>query len=48
LEPSFAIRDPDYDDESMNDEDLDDADPFLSKAERDLAAALKNRGSGRK
>ncbi|OIN87287.1 MAG: hypothetical protein AUJ12_02670 [Alphaproteobacteria bacterium CG1_02_46_17] len=47
LEPSFAIRDPDYD-ESMDEEDLDDADPFLSKAERDLAAALKNRGSGRK
>ncbi|MDD3021010.1 MAG: DUF6468 domain-containing protein [Alphaproteobacteria bacterium] len=47
LEPSFAIRDPDYD-ESMEEEDLDDADPFLSKAERDLAAALKNRGSGRK
>ena len=38
LEPSFAIRDPDYeDDEEVFDDD------FMSKAERDLASALKKR-----
>ncbi|HPQ50835.1 MAG: hypothetical protein H6864_01760 [Micavibrio sp.] len=44
----FSIRDPDYDEGATGVDDLDDADPFLSKAERDLASALKNRGSNRK
>lgn len=48
LEPSFAIRDPDYEDDSEEGEDMDDMDPFLSKAERDLASALKNRGQNKK
>lgn len=37
LEPSFAIRDPDYEEEGSDDNE------FMSKAERDLASALKNR-----
>ncbi|HNQ92140.1 MAG TPA: DUF6468 domain-containing protein [Alphaproteobacteria bacterium] len=37
LEPSFAIRDPDYEEET------DEGNEFMSKAERDLASALKNR-----
>lgn len=44
LEPSFAIRDPDYDDDDTS-LDLDDGgSDTMSKAERDLMTALKSRG----
>lgn len=45
LEPSFAIRDPDYDGDESGFDDMDDSGSFLSKAEKDLAAALRGRGS---
>jgi len=44
LEPSFAIRDPDYDEGEGSFDDMDDSGSFLSKAEKDLAAALRGRG----